>query len=173
MYQSRPFTLPQILCCPLLRGQLRVPALDWAEITTAGSLPRQPLLPTVCLSWRLSKSAEPFFGEGFLNSCWPGSPSLFMPCTQSFGPRSGKRDLASSLNSDACQLAPLPEEVIKYGQLRPVSQYLLFPSCVCDFFPTHSLFLPSVCLPYLFAFARHTILHCMGHLLQAVSLNKV
>ena len=80
-----------------------------------------------------------------MNSCWPVSPSLFMPCTQSFGPRSGKRDPASSLILDSCQLAPLPEEVIKYGHLRPVSQYLLFPSCVSPPTPalTHSLFLPS------------------------------
>lgn len=110
--------------------------------------------------------------RGLLELVLAWLPLIIHALHSKLGPRSGKRDLASSLNLDSCQLAPLPKEVIKYGQLILVSQYLLFPSCFF-FSPTHSLFLPSVCLPYLFAFSWHTILHFMGHLLQAVSLSKV
>ena len=76
--------------------------------------------------------------RGLLELVLAWLPLIIHALHSKLGPRSGKRDLASSLNLDSCQLAPLPKEVIKYGQLILVSQYLLFPSCL--FFPPLILF---------------------------------
>ena len=86
-------------------------------------------------------------------------PLIIHALHSKLGPRSGKRDLASSLNLDSCQLAPLPKEVIKYGQLILVSQYLLFPSWF--FFP-HSFSFPTLSLstlPLSIFPAHHPSLH--------------
>lgn len=79
--------------------------------------------------------------------CCPGFPLSFIFCLQRPDPKSGKRDLAFSLNLISCRLALLPEEAIAMAS---EDQLLVLPVSFLFFSPTLSL-----STHHLLAFAQH------------------